>query len=269
MTLAPLTLLGRMTLAFMTLVGSVTMFATQAVVQGFRPPYYRQQIVRQMLEIGYYSLPVVGLTAIFTGRRASELRGLRWQDVDLDRQKIHVRQRADRFNDIGKPKSEAGDREVPMPPIVANALREWRLACPRPRTGEKDAEGNHLREEMKPEQLVFPNGQGKVESLSNIMQRGFLPAQIRAGVSVGTGKKDSKDNAIVVAKYSGFHSLRHFYALWCINRREDGGLALPPKSVQERLGHSTIALTMDTYSHLFPRANDASELASAEAALLA
>ena len=67
MTLAPLTLLGRMTLAFMTLVGAVTIFASQAIVQGLRPPYYRQQIVRQMLEIGYYSLPVVGLTAIFTG----------------------------------------------------------------------------------------------------------------------------------------------------------------------------------------------------------
>ncbi|MBB6470115.1 integrase [Aminobacter lissarensis] len=45
-------------------------------------------------------------------------------------------------------------------------------------------------------------------------------------------------------------------------------LGLPPKSVQERLGHSTIALTMDTYSHLFPRTDDASELALAEAALL-
>ncbi len=67
MTLAPLTLLGRMTLAFMALVGSVTIFAAQAIAQGLRPPYYRQQIVRQMLEIGYYYLPVVGLTAIFTG----------------------------------------------------------------------------------------------------------------------------------------------------------------------------------------------------------
>ena len=38
-----------------------------AVRQGLQPPYYRRQILRQMLEIGYYSLPVVGLTAIFTG----------------------------------------------------------------------------------------------------------------------------------------------------------------------------------------------------------
>jgi len=208
------------------------------------------------------------LTAIFTGLRASELRGLRWQDVDLDRKEIHVRQRADRFNDIGKPKSEAGERTVPMPPLVANTLREWRLSCPRPRTGEKDADGKPVLEEMRPEQFVFPNVLGKVESLSNIMQRGFMPSQVAAGVSIDTGEKDKAGQPIKRAKYTGFHSLRHFYASWLINRKEDGGLGLPPKSVQERLGHSTIALTMDTYSHLFPRTDDASELASAEAALL-
>ena len=208
------------------------------------------------------------LTAIFTGLRASEIRGLRWQDVDLEKREIHVRQRADRFNDIGKPKSEAGERTVPMPPLVVNTLREWRLSCPRPLTGEKDTDGNPVVEEMRPEQLVFPNGQGKVESLSNIMQRGFLPMQIKAGVAVDTGEKDKKGRPLMAAKYTGFHSLRHFYASWLINRKEDGGLGLPPKSVQERLGHSTIALTMDTYSHLFPRTDDADELAAAEASLL-
>ena len=40
------------------------------------------------------------------------------------------------------------------------------------------------------------------------------------------------------AKYTGLHSLRHFYASWLINRKEDGGLGLPPKVVQERLGHA-------------------------------
>jgi len=47
------------------------------------------------------------LTLIFTGLRASELRGLRWIDIDLKRGEIHVRQRADRYNEIGPPKSEA------------------------------------------------------------------------------------------------------------------------------------------------------------------
>ena len=62
----------------------------------------------------------------------------------------------------------------------------------------------------------------------------------------------------------GLHALRHFYASWCINRKVDGGLELPAKVVQERLGHSSITMTLDTYGHLFPRGDDADELAAAE-----
>jgi integrase len=91
---------------------------------------------------------------------------------------------------------------------------------------------------------------------------------IAAGVTVETGEVDEQGLPILAAKYSGLHSLRHFYASWCINRKEDGGLGLPPKSVQERLGHSSIALTMDVYSHLFPSTDNADEMAAAEAALL-
>ena len=75
------------------------------------------------------------LTAIFTGLRASELRGLRWADVDLDKRELHVRQRADRYSAIGKPKSESGERTVPLTPIVVNTLREWKLACPKSEAG--------------------------------------------------------------------------------------------------------------------------------------
>ena len=69
-----------------------------------------------------------------------------------------------------------------------------------------------------------------------------------------------------VAKYAGLHSLRHFYASWCINRRVDGGLELPLKLVQARLGHASIQMTADRYGHLFPRGDDGSELAVAERA---
>src|SRR5262245_20004555 len=60
------------------------------------------------------------ITATFTGLRASELRGLRWGDVDLKRGELHVRQRADRYNEIGKPKSKSGSRTVPLGPLVLN-----------------------------------------------------------------------------------------------------------------------------------------------------
>ena len=60
------------------------------------------------------------------------------------------------------------------------------------------------------------------------------------------------------------HALRHFFVSWCINRRVDGGLELPLKVVQARMGHSTIAMTADVYGHLFPRGDDSAELAAAE-----
>ncbi|WP_288078207.1 site-specific integrase [Shinella sp.] len=192
------------------------------------------------------------LVAIFAGLRASELRGLRWADVNLDRAEIRVHQRADRFNDIGRPKSEAGERTVPIPPMVVSALTDWKAICP---TGELD--------------LVFPTGAGTVEQLANIRRRGLIPTMIAAGVTVDTGKKDDDGEPVLDAKYSGMHALRHFFASWCINRKEDGGLGLPLKVVQERLGHSSVTMTADVYGHLFPRADDLGELAEAERMLMA
>jgi integrase len=181
------------------------------------------------------------LTAVFTGLRASELRGLCWGDVDLKRSELHVRQRADCFNAIGRPKSESGERVVPLPPPLVVALREHRLACHK---GKLD--------------LVFPNSVGNVDTHFDIVSRGFQPAQIAAGVVTKSGK----------AKYPGLHSLRHFYASWCINRRVDGGLELPLKLVQARLGHASITMTADRYGHLFPRGDNGAELNDAAQALL-
>jgi phospholipid/cholesterol/gamma-HCH transport system permease protein len=63
----PLAVTGRATLGFCATVGELVLFAGAALARGARGPYYPRQILRQMLDIGYYSLPVVGLTAIFTG----------------------------------------------------------------------------------------------------------------------------------------------------------------------------------------------------------
>jgi integrase len=181
------------------------------------------------------------LTAIFTGLRASELRGLCWADVDLKHHEIHVRQRADYYLQIGAPKSKAGTRTIPLAPMLVKTLREWKLACPKGELG-----------------LVFPNGAGRIESHANIRNRGLIPAELAAGVVAKNGK----------AKYPGLHSLRHFYASWCINRRVDGGLELPLKLVQARLGHASVQMTADRYGHLFPRGDDGAELAAAEQAFL-
>jgi integrase len=181
------------------------------------------------------------LTAIFTGLRSSELRGLRWEDVDFKTAELHVRQRADRYNMIGEPKSKAGHRTVPLGPLVLNVLRQWKLKCPRGK-----------------QRLVFPTGNGSIGRHNNIV-RAFKSIVRAAGLLDADGKP----------KYSGLHSLRHFYASWCINPLDRGGQGLPPKVVQDRLGHSSIVMTMDTYGHLFPPGDDAEKrLAEAERALL-
>jgi integrase len=86
--------------------------------------------IRAMLEHAGRLRPLL-VTATFTGLRASELRGLTWDAVDLERKVLTVRQRADRWNTIGSPKSASAKREVPLAPIVVNTLKEWKLRCPR------------------------------------------------------------------------------------------------------------------------------------------
>jgi integrase len=162
------------------------------------------------------------VTAIFTGMRASELRGLPWSAVDFDKKTVTVRQRADEWGTIAMPKSHAGQREIPMSPTVLNTLREWKLVCPK---GELD--------------LVFPNMLGKVQPLSNIAHRFWRPLQRQAGLV------DDKGEPLF-----NFHALRHFAAsLWI-------ELGFSPKRLQALLGHSSVQMTFDRYGHLFPSAED-------------
>ena len=63
----PVANIGRATLEFLTDVGRLCVFAAQAVLAIFTPPFYFANLARQLLSVGFYSLPVVGLTALFTG----------------------------------------------------------------------------------------------------------------------------------------------------------------------------------------------------------
>jgi integrase len=180
------------------------------------------------------------LVAALTGLRASELRGLRWKDINLKAGELHVRQRADRYNEIGHPKSKAGVRTIPLAPDVISALKPWKVECG-PNSGD----------------LVFPTSSGQIEHHKNMLNS-LAPILKAAGVVTKAGEP----------KYA-LHAFRHFFASWCINRKADGGRELPPKVVQYLLGHSSIVITLDLYGHLFPQNNDEAELADAARALLA
>ena len=143
-----------------------------------------------------------------------------------------VRQRADVKGKVGSTKSIASQRAIPLSRMVADVLIAWREVCPR---AKLDCGGERLH-------LVFPNGNGRVKNHANIANRGWKEFQRRVGVT----QIDTAENGkpIEKAKY-GVHSLRHFFASLCV----DGGL--DAKRLQELLGHSTIQVTLDTYSHLF------------------
>jgi integrase len=162
------------------------------------------------------------ITAVFTGMRASELRGLPWSGVDFAKRTITVRQRADESGTIGMPKSAAGQREIPMSPTVVNTLREWELAYPK---GELH--------------LVFPSTTGTVQPLTNITRRVWRPLQKAAGLVDEAGMP-----------LFNFHALRHFAAsLWI-------ELGFSPKRLQAMLGHTSVQMTFDRYGHLFPSLED-------------
>src|ERR1700676_3926113 len=187
------------------------------------------------------------LVAVFCGLRASELRGLRWADVDFEARLITLTQRADASHKIGKLKSKAAYRSLRLSPLVLNALREWKLACPK---GDLD--------------LVFPNGLGKVESYANLIEHGFGPIQIAANVTTLVPVTDDVGKPVInnagepvmreAARY-GLHALRHACASLWIEQGHN------PKQIQKLMGHSSIKVTFDTYGHLFVD-NDADQRAA-------
>jgi integrase len=160
--------------------------------------------------------------AIFSGMRASEIRGLAWSQVDLKNGTVTVVQRADARGTLGPPKSAAGYRTIPVPDRVVAALREWKVACP-----------SHHHD------LVFPSVKGKVLSHGVMTKSHLTPILVAAGVT-----KAGKVEDEAVAKYTA-HIFRHAAAsLWI----EQG---MNAKRVQTLVGHGSIQVTFDTYGHLF------------------
>jgi integrase len=171
------------------------------------------------------------ITALFTGLRPSELRGLVWDCVDLEEKVIRVRQRADFRGKLGSPKSEAGTRDVPLAPMVLAALRQWRLACPRLESG-----------------LVFPAKKGGVISHSTSWR---MWTELLAAIGLPS-------------KSYRLYDLRHAAISMLI---EDAGW--PPKKIQVVAGHSSIKMTYDIYGHLWKTPEeDAAALERVEARLM-
>ncbi|OHD00877.1 MAG: integrase [Sphingopyxis sp. RIFCSPHIGHO2_01_FULL_65_24] len=207
--------------------------------------------LRSMIDQADEAMKPLVMVAVFSGLRASEIRGLPWKDVDFKAKTITVSQRADKYCALGPPKSEAGYRTIPIGDALVAELKKWKLRCPIGDAG-----------------LVFPNSAGNVQDYGHLLRRKFFPLQMKAGICDpvlidGKPKLDAKDQPVVAARY-GLHSLRHAAASAWIKQRID------LKRLQVWIGHENIELTLDTYGHLIADdAGDAALIAAAQAELMA
>jgi integrase len=175
--------------------------------------------------------------AITTGLRRGELLGLRWDDVDLEGGTLRVGRalvREGGRHAVGETKTRRGRRQVRLTPRTVNALKAHRK-----RQLEEKLRLTGLYEDSG---LIFATQRGTAVNPENLIRRSFKPLLNRAGLP------DIR-----------FHDLRHTCATLLLAR------GVHPKLVQELLGHATIAMTLDTYSHYLPSMGDAAASAMGDA----
>jgi integrase len=167
--------------------------------------------------------------AVTTGLRPEEMYGLRWRDVDIEARRLTVNQvlsktrrkkgeQTARFQ-FGPPKTEKSRRTIDFPEFVAKLLEKEhrRLAQTRALAGAQ----------WKDSGLVFPSAVGTPLEERNVLRR-FQATCVA--------------NQLPKLR---IYDLRHTHASLLIHE------GVHPKRISERLGHSSIKLTMDTYGHLF------------------
>lgn len=186
------------------------------------------------------------LLAVSAGLRSSELRGLRWPDLDLKAGAVTIRQRADQRGIIGKCKSKAAYRTIPLAVPVVTAFKAWKLRCP-----------------ASVLDLVFPNKRGKPFFPNNLREDRWLPVLKVIGAATNTGRTDCKGREIWELQY-GLHDLRHACASRWIKQKID------LKRLTTWLGHASVQITLDVYGHLIKdEQEDAAIVAAANAELMA
>jgi integrase len=185
--------------------------------------------VNQFLEVAkdtqYYAL---FYTALFTGMRRSELLAIRWRDIDFIYSQIYVNRSLHHLKDgsyvFTQPKSERSRRTIALPPSAFLTLSEYRTA--------KETESLLLGTTLKEDDLVFST-LGK-PLRPNTVTYAWVRIAARAGV-----------------KIIRLHDARHTHASLMLKQ------GIHPKVVQERLGHASIQMTLDTYSHVAPGIQEA------------
>ena len=222
--------------------GLIPRNATEAV----KPPQVRREEMRllepeqvkTLLEAARGDrLEALYVLAVTTGLRQGELLGLKWEDVDLEEGTLRVRRTLATAKDgpqLTAPKTKGSRRTVSLTQSATEALRSHLKL----QLGEIDGAGSLWRENG----LVFASETGEPLDRRNVTTHRFKPLLKRAGLP-----------------QVRFHDLRHTCATLLLSRNVN------PKIVSEMLGHSSIAITLDTYSHVLPNMRDRAAKAMEEA----
>ena len=179
------------------------------------------RLLEAAAETPFYALAYLALA---TGARMGELLALRWRDADLDRGSLQVTRTARRVTGKGiaysEPKTHRSRRPVALSSETVQVLREHRIA-----QAERRLE---LGPAYADNDLVFTGPTGHPLDDSNL-RRAFRRTLADAGLP-----------------RLRFHDLRHSAATLMLRA------GVHPKVVSERLGHATVGITLDTYSHVLP-----------------
>jgi integrase len=172
--------------------------------------------------------------------RRGELLDLKWSDIDLENKRLSIRRTLTRTDHgkrvvLGDTKTRKSPSYHPTHPAGRGALREHL------ERQLKDIE--RLGDLYQDQGLVFITDTGGPINPSNLRQRNLAPLLRKAGLP-----------------HMRFHDLRHTCATLLLLKN------VHPKFVQELLGHATIAITLDTYSHVLPGMGDQT-VAAMESAL--
>lgn len=168
-------------------------------------------------------------TLTWTGLRRSELLGLRWKDVDLILASLRVVQSVQRLNTgefiVQEPKTASGRRTIALSPASCLVLREHRE--------KQEADATLLGRQLAEDDLVFSHPDGSPRDPSTL-PLAFRRLTRRVGLD---GVR--------------LHDLRHTMASLYLEQ------GVNPKTVAERLGHASVTITLDLYSHCLPGVQEA------------